>query len=148
MRNKKKEKNCMRKSRSPRGKFLMSKHLLAACSECFDLNNMRKAVAWILRIGALGRPREVPQLLLLYATEQATKCSCFKLSLDMETSASLWYSALLHREGCQKKFCFCAPFCYDLIIYSSVRCFQQNLILQNVLMGFLSTDATHKISEK
>lgn len=68
----------------------MSKYLLAAGLECFNLNNVGKAVAQILPAGALGRLREVLQLLLLlYATEQATRCSCFNLFLDMETSASL-----------------------------------------------------------
>lgn len=119
---KKEDKNCMRKSRSPKGKFFMSKHLLAACFECFNLNNIQKAVAWILPVGALGRPREVPQLLLLCATKQTARCSCSNLLLDMETSVSLWYSALVHWEGCQKKFSFRAPFCRDLIIYSSELC--------------------------
>lgn len=119
---KKKKKKLHEKKQSPKGKLFLSKHLLAACLECFDLNNIRKAVAWILPVGALGRPREVPQLLLFYATEQTTRCSCFNLFLDIETSASLWYSALLHWEGCQKKFSFYAPFCCDLIIHSSELC--------------------------
>lgn len=151
LKKKKKKKKCMRISRSPKGKFFMSKHLLAACLECLDLNNIRKAVAWILPVGALGRPREVPQLLLLlHATEQATRCSCFNLFLDMETSASLWYSALLLWEGCQKKFSFCAPFCCDLIIYSSELCstFPAKPYSPDCLDVFLSTDATCKISEK
>lgn len=117
-----KKKNCMWKSRSPEDKFFLSKHLLAACFEGSNLNNIRKASAWILPLGALGTSRKVPQLLLHCATKMLSRCSCLNLFLEMETSAFLRYSALLHQEGCQKEFSFCAPFSCDLNIYSSELC--------------------------
>lgn len=119
---KEEKQNCMWKSRNHEGKFFMSKHWLAACFEGFSLNNIRKAVAWILPVGAFGRSRKVPQLLLHSANKTLSWCSCLSLFLEMETSALLLYSALLHQEGCQKEFSFCAPFSCDLNIYSSKLC--------------------------
>lgn len=64
-----KKKDCTWKSSSPKGKIFLPKHLLAPFFEGFNLTNAEKPVAWVLWVGALGRPWKEPQLLLHCATQ-------------------------------------------------------------------------------